>query len=123
MSQVATVSKKISKPSLEIQGRRPLAGEIQISGAKNSALVLMTAALLTEEPVQIENIPQLTDIDGMVEILLNLGVKASRSSNSIRLQAENLRHIELPYELVNGLRARFFCIGPLLAKLGRAEIP
>ncbi len=123
MNGVATVTKEIFKPHLEIRGNFSLSGEIQISGAKNSALVLMTAALLTKEKVLINNIPDLTDVDGMANILVNMGVKLNSKLDSIEIQADNLQHVELPYELAHGLRASFFCIGPLLTRLGRAKIP
>ncbi len=117
------VSKEILKPHLEIQGQRSLSGEINISGAKNSALVLMTASLLTREALVIRNVPKLTDVEGMSNILLAMGVRLDRKLDEIEIQADKIQHIELPYELVHGLRASFFCIGPLLGRLGRARIP
>ncbi|CAI8167114.1 MAG: UDP-N-acetylglucosamine 1-carboxyvinyltransferase 1 [Prochlorococcus marinus str. MIT 9215] len=106
-----------------IKGGHALSGELKVSGAKNSALVLMTAALLTEGVVELANVPELTDIQGMAEILGSLGVSVKRRHQAIRLQADNLNHAEPPYELVNGLRASFFCIGPLLGRLGHAKVP
>ncbi len=123
MSNAATVSQRISKPHLAIKGGYKLSGDLTVSGAKNSALVLMTASLLTECPVEISNIPALTDIEGMSKVLRTMGVKLKRQSETINLQAENLNHSDPPYELVNGLRASFFCIGPLLGRLGEAKIP
>ncbi len=75
MSNAATISKEIFKSHLEIHGDSNLSGHLKVSGAKNSALVLMTAALLTKERVNLHNVPNLTDIDGMANILLKLGVK------------------------------------------------
>ncbi len=123
MSTAATISREILKPHLKIKGGCPLKGEIKISGAKNSALVLMTAALLTEEIVKLNNVPSLTDIHGMEEILSAMGVNTSNSPNGLNLQAKLISNSEPPYQLVNGLRASFFCIGPLLGRLGRAKIP
>ncbi len=123
MPNVATISRGIYKPHLQIEGNCSLSGELKVSGAKNSALVLMIASLLTEEPLIINNVPNLTDIDGMVDILLAMGVKVKRNLDQINIKADNLHHVELPYELVHGLRASFFCIGPLLARLGKAKIP
>ena len=74
MSITATISSKVSKPHLEIEGGHALSGEIKVSGAKNSALVLLAASLLTEEQIHLENVPKLTDIEGMENILLTLGV-------------------------------------------------
>ncbi len=120
---MATISKEIHKPHLEVIGGCPLAGEISISGAKNSSLVLMTASLLTDEAIQLNNIPDLTDINGMVAILLALGVEIQQAKNTYQFQAKRLLNSQPPYELVNGLRASFFCIGPLLGRLGHAKIP
>ncbi|QNJ22050.1 UDP-N-acetylglucosamine 1-carboxyvinyltransferase [Synechococcus sp. MIT S9220] len=94
-----------------------------MSGAKNSALVLMTAALLTEDTLTLSNVPPLTDIDGMESILVSMGVKVRRSSETIQLQASDLTSAEPPYELVNGLRASFFAIGSILARMGHAKVP
>ncbi len=123
MPIAATISKGIFNPHLEVHGNCTLSGEIKINGAKNSALVLMAASLLTEDPLLLKNVPHLTDIEGMGEILLTLGVKLKHNGNNLHIQSEELHHVELPYELVHGLRASFFCIGPLLARLGQAKIP
>jgi UDP-N-acetylglucosamine 1-carboxyvinyltransferase len=123
MPAAAPVSQEILKPHLEIQGGHPLKGELRVSGAKNSALVLMTAALLCSEPVVLKNVPQLTDIDGMSEILGALGVRVQRDGETVEIHAEQLLHGEPPYELVNGLRASFFAIGSILGRLGSARVP
>lgn len=123
MFAALSVSQEILKPHLEIQGGHTLSKELRVSGAKNSALVLMTAALLTEEAVQLRNVPELTDIQGMADILSYLGVQVQRSKETVELHAKGLTHAEPPYDLVNGLRASFFCIGPLLGRLGYAKVP
>ena len=123
MTAVAPASQDILKPHLEIQGGNKLQGELRVSGAKNSALVLMTAALLTEDTLSLSNVPPLTDIDGMESILVSMGVKVRRSSETIHLQASDLTSAEPPYELVNGLRASFFAIGSILARMGHAKVP
>ncbi|WP_114994054.1 UDP-N-acetylglucosamine 1-carboxyvinyltransferase [Synechococcus sp. UW179A] len=123
MTAAAPASHDILKPHLEIQGGNKLHGELRVSGAKNSALVLMTAALLTEDTLSLRNVPPLTDIDGMESILVSMGVKVRRSSETIHLQASDLTSAEPPYELVNGLRASFFAIGSILARMGHAKVP
>ncbi len=123
MPFAARVSQEIKKPHLQIRGESSLSGEIKVSGAKNSALVLMAAALLTDESLILNNVPELTDIDGMSAILQFMGVKLSRSQSSLQLNANQIQHVEPPYDLVHGLRASFFCIGPLLGRLGKAKIP
>ena len=123
MTVAAASSQEILKPHLSIDGDSGLNGVLKVSGAKNSALVLMTASLLTEETVEISNIPNLTDIIGMQAILESLGVSVTRRSDRISLTAANLSSSQPPYELVNSLRASFFSIGPLLGRLGHARVP
>ena len=123
MMAVAEASQESLKQRLNVSGGHRLKGTLHVSGAKNSALVLMTASLLSEETVELTNIPSLTDIDGMSAILESLGVQVDRQSDSIRLTAADLSGSAPPYELVNSLRASFFSIGPLLGRLGHARVP
>ena len=123
MMAVAEASQESLKQRLNVSGGRGLNGTLRVSGAKNSALVLMTASLLSNETVELTNIPALTDIDGMSAILQSLGVQVCRESDSIRLTASKLNGSAPPYELVNSLRASFFSIGPLLGRLGHASVP
>lgn len=123
MSAVAVASQEGLATHLAVRGQRKLQGTLRVSGAKNSALVLMTASLLTEESVEISNVPDLTDIAGMENILKALGVKVERSGDRVHLQASQLTSAEPPYELVNSLRASFFSIGSLLGRLGEAKVP
>jgi UDP-N-acetylglucosamine 1-carboxyvinyltransferase len=113
----------VTNPRLEISGGQRLEGEVRVSGAKNSALVLMAACLLTRETLQLRNIPPLTDITAMGEILAALGVRVVRRGDAIELDGEHITQAAPPYELVNSLRASFFCIGPLLARMGMAQVP
>ena len=120
------VIKKKSYPkseNLKIFGQGKLNGIVEISGAKNSALVLLAASLLTNEKIIIQNVPRLTDIEKMGNILKNLGVNLVVKNNKLEIDSKNISIKELPYELVNGLRASFFCIGPLLSKFGEAKVP
>ena len=123
MTVASAVSQEILNHFLAIEGQRRLQGVLKVSGAKNSALVLMTASLLTEELVELINVPNLTDIAGMGRILSALGVQVEHSGNGVALNAGNLTSHEPPYELVNSLRASFFCIGSLLGRLGHARVP
>ncbi|WP_114988435.1 UDP-N-acetylglucosamine 1-carboxyvinyltransferase [Synechococcus sp. N19] len=123
MMAVAEVSQESLKQRLNVSGGHALKGTLRVSGAKNSALVLMTASLLSEETIELTNIPSLTDIDGMSAILEALGVQVDRQSGCIRLTAAELSGSAPPYELVNSLRASFFSIGPLLGRLGHARVP
>ena len=108
--------------SLKITGQSSLSGEINISGAKNSALVLLAASLLTKEKVCVDNIPELTDIQKMKNILKSLGVELLKNKSKLIINSKDLQACELPYQLVNSLRASFFCIGPLLARVGEASL-
>ena len=123
MKAVAEVSQESLKQRLNVSGGQSLNGTLRVSGAKNSALVLMTASLLSEETIELTNIPSLTDIDGMSAILETLGVQVNRRTDRIRLTAAELSGSAPPYELVNSLRASFFSIGPLLGRLGHARVP
>ena len=109
--------------NLQIIGQGKLKGIVEISGAKNSALVLLAASLLTNEKIILENVPCLTDIEKMVNILRNLGVCFVDKNNKLEIDSKNISIKELPYELVNGIRASFFCIGALLTKFGEAKVP
>ena len=108
---------------LEVSGGHRLSGELRVSGAKNSALVLMAASLLSRDTLRLRNVPPLTDITAMGEILAALGVRVTRSGETLDLDGETITRAAPPYELVNTLRASFFCIGPLLARMGTAQVP
>ena len=119
-------NKKKSSPesqNLKILGQGKLNGKVNISGAKNSALVLLAASLLTNEKIILENVPRLTDIEKMENILKNLGVDLVLQKNKLEIDSKNISIKELPDQLVNGLRASFFCIGALLTKFGEAKVP
>jgi UDP-N-acetylglucosamine 1-carboxyvinyltransferase len=118
-----TASLQDEKPVLRIWGRSSLKGQVQISGAKNSALVLMTGALLASDACCLRNVPALADITGMGEILSALGVKLERDRDALIIDASHITQTEAPYELVSQLRASFFAIGPLLARTGVAKMP
>jgi UDP-N-acetylglucosamine 1-carboxyvinyltransferase len=111
------------RSALHIWGGFPLKGQVQISGAKNAALVIMAGALLCPVACRIQNVPSLVDVHRMAEILRSLGVKLDQRGDVLDLNAEDINHSKAPYELVSQLRASFFVIGPLLARLGAARIP
>ena len=106
-----------------ICGGNPLHGKVKVSGSKNSALPLFAASLLTEEETILENVPDLSDVNFMAEILTELGAKVIRiSSNSWSIIPSSIVHYA-PYELVRKMRASICLLGPLVARLKRAEIP
>lgn len=107
---------------LAIIGGRPLFGEIAISGAKNSALKLMAASLLTDEPLVIENTPRLADVDMLLKLLAQHGVEVEFEGSTLKLQAATIKSTEAPYDLVRKMRASFNVLGPLLAREGKARV-
>ena len=123
MQLTAAPSQTLLNPVLEIAGGRPLSGELLVSGAKNSALVLMAACLLTRDTIRLRNVPPLTDITAMGEMLTSLGGRVSSHGGCLELNGDHINNSTAPYELVNSLRASFFCIGPLLARTGMAKVP
>lgn len=108
---------------LIIQGGVPLHGEISISGAKNAALPLLCAALLTGESLKINNVPALHDITTMLSLLKQMGTTVSASgAGEVTLSAATLTHLVAPYEMVKTMRAAILVLGPMLARAGEAEI-
>jgi UDP-N-acetylglucosamine 1-carboxyvinyltransferase len=108
---------------LLIRGGRSLQGEVLISGAKNAALPELCAALLTEAPVTLRNVPQLQDVATMLKLIRNMGVQAERAADgTVSLDAGGLNNPEAPYELVKTMRASVLALGPLLARFGRAKV-
>jgi UDP-N-acetylglucosamine 1-carboxyvinyltransferase len=109
--------------SIKIEGGVPLRGRIPISGAKNAALPLMAAAMLTEGVLTLKNLPDLADTRLMEDILTNHGVTAKREGGgSIALSGRAISNLEAPYDLVRKMRASFLVLGPLLARFGEAKV-
>jgi UDP-N-acetylglucosamine 1-carboxyvinyltransferase len=108
---------------LVIQGGSPLTGEIRISGAKNAALPLMCASLLTSEPVQLSNVPHLKDVTTMLGLLGRLGVEVSLDDRlGVELRAGRIGEPTAPYDLVRTMRASILVLGPLVARCGEARV-
>lgn len=110
--------------SILVKGGQPLAGEIQISGAKNTCLKLMAAALLTGEPLTLTNVPRLSDIRTMASLLSSLGCEVALLNDGqvMALNAANIANARADYDIVRKLRASFNVLGPLVARNGRAEV-
>jgi UDP-N-acetylglucosamine 1-carboxyvinyltransferase len=110
--------------SFVIEGGRPLNGTVRAAGNKNGALPILAACLLTDEPVQLSNVPRIRDVETMVELLADLGADVEwTSSNDVRVHAADLVKHELDEELCREIRASFLLAGPLLARLGRVVVP
>ena len=108
---------------LLVRGGRTLNGEVLISGAKNAALPELCAALLTDQPVTLQNVPQLQDVATMLKLIRNMGVTAERADDgTVSLDAGGLNNPEAPYELVKTMRASVLALGPLLARFGHAKV-
>jgi UDP-N-acetylglucosamine 1-carboxyvinyltransferase len=117
---------------IRIRGGAPLSGTIPISGAKNAALPLMTASLLTDETLELTNVPRLADVSSLLRILSNFGVdhmiagrrpgQTSETGQTVRLTARSVIDTCAPYELVSTMRASFWVIAPLLARFGEARV-
>lgn len=109
--------------TLRITGGAALEGEVRISGAKNAALPILCACLLTAEPITLHNVPALNDIGTTIRLLSQLGVKAQRDSeHTLTLSADAIDSLEAPYELVKTMRASILVLGPLLARFGQARV-
>ncbi|RLP22921.1 UDP-N-acetylglucosamine 1-carboxyvinyltransferase [Mesorhizobium sp. YM1C-6-2] len=118
--------------SIRVKGGNQLNGRIPISGAKNAALPLMIASLLTDDTLTLENVPHLADVEQLIRILGNHGVDYSVNgrrekqqegySRTINFSARQIVDTTAPYELVSKMRASFWVIGPLLARMGEAKV-
>ena len=107
----------------QIRGGRPLKGRIPVSGAKNAALPILAATLLTDKVSTLSNVPHLNDITTMVKLLGALGADvAINESMALRVSAAQLNNQRAPYELVKTMRASILVMGPLLARFGKAEV-
>lgn len=107
---------------LLIEGGFRLSGEVAISGAKNAALPILCAALLTAEPVTFTNVPQLKDIGTLLDLLGQMGVKVSIDGGTATLEAADLNNPVAPYEMVKTMRASILVLGPLVARCGEARV-
>ena len=108
---------------LRISGRRPLAGTVSISGSKNAALPVMAASLLTDQVLELRNVPDIEDIEAMASMLRHLGVSVDRLSPSAwRLHAVEVRSIEVGADLTRRMRGSFLLLGALIARTGEAAI-
>ncbi len=109
--------------AFKIIGGQPLHGEVTISGAKNAALPILMAALLSETPITFSNVPKLNDIETTMKLLSQLGAKCQwLSEGSLMIDASTIDHCRASYELVKTMRASILVLGPLLARFGHAEV-
>jgi UDP-N-acetylglucosamine 1-carboxyvinyltransferase len=107
---------------LRITGGAPLAGEVSVAGAKNAALPILAASLLTADELVLENVPQLADITTMGRLLSGMGARLARDGGRVVCRADAIGAAEAPYELVKTMRASILVLGPLLARFGQARV-
>lgn len=110
-----------NKDILVINSNGPLRGEVKIDGAKNSALPILAACVLGTEEIILDGVPELKDVEIMIEVLKHLGSKVEYiDENSLRIDSSNINTCETPYELMDKMRASFVVMGPLLARFSKA---
>ncbi len=107
-----------------IKGGKKLSGTVDVSGAKNSTLPILAGAILSGDNVMIKNIPDLKDVRTMMDVLRAIGLRLTENfeSRELHIKPSEKLNIEAPYELIKQMRASFFVLGPLLARLGRARV-
>ena len=107
-----------------IRGGVPLHGEVEIGGAKNAALGILAAAIMTDDEVLIENLPDVRDINVMLEAMSQIGVKVDRqSAHSVALCGADIGDVNIEYEYIKKIRASYYLLGALLGKYKKAEVP
>ncbi len=111
----------------KITGGLPLQGDVQVSGAKNAALPILCASLLTKEPLRLTNVPQLRDVSTMKKLLAQMGTEITLTQQadgqeSLSLVSDAMTHLQAPYELVKTMRASVLVLGPMLARFGEALV-
>ncbi len=110
---------------LVINGGKRLSGTVEVSGAKNAALPILAATILTDGRTRLNNVPNVIDIDSMCRLLANLGVQAERApddGHAVQVTMGKLSSLEAPYDLVRKMRASVIVLGPMLARYGRARV-
>lgn len=107
---------------LKIQGGNRLNGSVAISGAKNAALPILCAGILTSDDLLLNNVPELKDVATMYQLLAQMGVKVKAEGNSVFLNGSQITNWEAPYEMVKTMRASIMVLGPLLSRFGEARV-
>src|SRR5699024_5712085 len=105
-----------------INGNRPLKGEVTISGAKNSVVALIPAAILANSPVTLEGVPDIQDVHSLIEILEIMGVETTFNENKLIIDPTNIASIPMPTGKINSLRASYYFMGALLGKFGEGVV-
>ena len=107
-----------------IKGGNPLSGEVEISGAKNSALAILTSAIMTDDTVVVENVPDVSDINALLGALTFIGATVDRiDRHSVRISGEQISSVSVDYDFIKKIRASYYLLGALLGKYKKAEVP
>ena len=109
-------------PKIKIDGGHKLTGTIAVSGAKNSVVALIPAAILCDEKITISNVPNITDVDNLENILVHLNAKVNRKEDSVEIDSSNITNKEITYELSKKLRASYYFMGALLGKFKKVDM-
>jgi UDP-N-acetylglucosamine 1-carboxyvinyltransferase len=121
---MATATREGTLDAFLIEGGRPLSGTVHPAGNKNAALPILAACLLTADPVTIENVPRIRDVEEMIELIVALGVEVEwKTRNSVRIWAADVSGTRLDPELCTRIRASILLAGPLLARFGSVDVP
>jgi UDP-N-acetylglucosamine 1-carboxyvinyltransferase len=107
---------------LLITGGKTLSGEIGISGAKNAALPILCAGLLTADSLDLANVPNLKDVSTMLALLRQTGLRVEQDGHRVQLNGAGINRLEAPYDLVKTMRASILVLGPMLARFGEAKV-
>ena len=107
-----------------IRGGNPLVGEVEIGGAKNAALAILTAAVMTDEFVLIDNLPDVSDINVLLEAISVIGATVERiDRHTVRINGSTIGSVSVDYEFIKKIRASYYLLGALLGKYKKAEVP
>ena len=107
-----------------IKGGNPLVGEVEIAGAKNAALAILSAAIMTDETILIENLPDVRDINVLLEAIAGIGAQVDRINKStVKINGSTIGDVSVDYEYIKKIRASYYLLGALLGKYKHAEVP
>lgn len=105
-----------------IHGGRPLKGEVTINGAKNSVVALIPAVILADDIVTLDGVPDISDVDSLIDIMIAMGASVTRSDDSLTIDPRGIRNVPMPYGKINSLRASYYFYGSLLGRYGEATV-
>ena len=105
-----------------IHGGRPLKGEVTINGAKNSVVALIPAVILADDIVTLDGVPDISDVDSLIDIMIAMGASVTRSEDSLTIDPRGIQNVPIPYGKINSLRASYYFYGSLLGRYGEATV-